>query len=114
MCNLCRMTPKNDLEVYIRRNLPRLYLPKAPAKPFVGALDAGMFLHSDGDGELHGILGQLVLIRPGAPARRDMMVPKAAPGRQPPAPRAKSTNNARAEAVATSPNFRAAWNEGRR
>lgn len=114
MCNLYHMTPKNDLEVYIRRHLSKLYLPEAPAKPFVGPFDTGMFLRSDGEDGLHGVLGQWGLIRPGAPARKDMMVPKAAPGKKPSAPRARSTNNARAETVATSPTFRAAWAEGRR
>jgi putative SOS response-associated peptidase YedK len=45
---------------------------------------------------------------------RGQIQPKAAPGKKPPAPRPRSTNNARTETVATSPTFRGAWNEGRR
>lgn len=114
MCNLYHMTPKNDLEVYIRRHLSKLYLPDDPARPFVGPFDTGMFLRSDGEDGMQGVVGQWGLIRPGAPARKDMMVPRVVPGKMPPAPRARTTNNARAETVATSPTFRAAWNEGRR
>lgn len=119
MCNLYHMTPKNDLEVYVRRHLARLWLPEyEPPKPFVGPFDTGLFLRSAGEEEgvlmLQGVLGQWGLIRPGAPARKDMIQPKAVPGRKPAAPRARTTNNARVETVATSPTFRAAWNEGRR
>lgn len=119
MCNLYHMTPKNDLEVYVRRHLARLWLPEwDPPKPFVGPFDTGLFLRSgqaaDGVPTFEGVFGQWGLIRPGAPARKDMMQPKAVPGRKPGAPRARTTNNARVETVATSPTFRAAWNEGRR
>jgi putative SOS response-associated peptidase YedK len=115
MCNLYHMAPKNDFEVYVRRHLGKLWLPEAlPEKPFVGPFDPGLFLRSDGEGGAVGEIGQWGLIRPGALARKDMMQPKAVPGKKPPAPRPRSTNNARAETVATSPTFRAAWNEGRR
>lgn len=122
MCNLYHMTPKNDLEVYVRRHLARLWLPEhEPAKPFVGPFDPGLFLRSasaetDAQGlqGLQGVIGQWGLIRPGAPACKDMMQPKAVPGRKPAAPRPRTTNNARVETVATSPTFRAAWQEGRR
>lgn len=119
MCNLYHMTPKNDLEVYVRRHLARLWLPEwDPPKPFVGPFDTGLFLRSgleaDGSPTLQGVFGQWGLIRPGAPARKDMMQPKVVPGRKPAAPRPRTTNNARMETVATSPTFRAAWNEGRR
>ncbi|MBB3192854.1 SOS response-associated peptidase family protein [Roseateles terrae] len=140
------MTPKNDLEVYVRRHLARLWLPEYdPPKPFVGPFDTGLFLRAatpgvrsqkadagrgerlDGQDEtpadsaqeatnaaLEGVFGQWGLIRPGSPARKDMMQPRGVPGRKPPAPRARTTNNARIETVTTTPTFRAAWNEGRR
>ncbi|SEL10910.1 Putative SOS response-associated peptidase YedK [Roseateles sp. YR242] len=116
MCNLYHMTPKNDLEVYVRRHLSKLWLPEQdPTRPFVGPFDTGLFLRAgQGDSELTGALGQWALIRPGASARKDMMQPKPVPGKKAPAPRPRTTNNARLETVATSPTFRAAWNEGRR
>lgn len=116
MCNLYHMTPKNDLEVYVRRHLARLWLPEyEPPKPFVGPFDTGLFLRTGReDVDLEGVFGQWGLIRPGAPARKDMMQPRVVPGRKPAAPRPRTTNNARIETVATSPTFRAAWNEGRR
>ena len=69
-----------------------------------------------GEGEGGGVVefGLWGLIRPGASTRKDMMQPKTVPGKKPPAPRPRSTNNCRTETVATSPTFRAAWNEGRR
>lgn len=116
MCNLYHMAPKDDFEIFVRRHLGKLWLPEAlPAKPFVGPFDDGLFLRSDGEGGAVGEIGQWALIRPGAPARRDMIPGKpAAPGKKPPAPRPRSTNNARIETVAALPTFKAAWNEGRR
>ncbi len=122
MCNLYHMTPKNDLEVYVRRHLARLWLPEwEPPKPFVGPFDTGLFLRANRGEEtqsrgvgLEGCYGQWGLIRPGSPGRKDMMQPRTTPGRKPAAPRPRTTNNARIETVATTPTFRAAWNEGRR
>jgi len=115
MCNLYHMTPKNDLEVYVRRHLARLWLPEyEPDKPFVGPFDTGLFLHAAPDAGLRGTYGQWSLIRPGATARKDLIQPKPVPGRKLPAPRARTTNNARVETVGSAPTFRAAWNEGRR
>ncbi|MFX1682625.1 SOS response-associated peptidase family protein [Mitsuaria sp. CC2] len=114
MCNLYRMSPKTDLEVYIRRHLAKVWLPDDLAKPFVGPFDPGLFLRVDVDGELVGEVGQWGLIRPGAPARKDMIQPKTIAGKKPSAARPRSTNNARSETVATTPTFRAAWAEGRR
>ncbi|WP_431104360.1 SOS response-associated peptidase [Roseateles noduli] len=86
-----------------------------PERPFVGPFDTGMFLRSDGDDGVVGEFGQWGLIRPGAPTRKDMIPGKpAASGKKPPAPKPRATSNARTETVATSPTFRAAWNEGRR
>jgi putative SOS response-associated peptidase YedK len=108
MCNLYHMTPKNDLEVYVRRHLG-IWLPEqAPDKPFVGPFDTGLFLRPAGGDAVQGVWGQWGLIRPGAPARTDLIQPKTVPGRKPPAPRPRTTNNARLETVATSPTFRAA------
>jgi len=114
MCNLYRMSPKTDVEVYIRRHLAKVWLPGDLAKPFVGPFDPGLFLRVDARGELVGEVGQWGLIRPGAPARKDMIQPKAIPGKKPAAARPRGTNNARSETVATSATFRSAWGEGRR
>lgn len=114
MCNLYHMAPKHDFEVYIRRHLAKVWLPEAPAKPFVGPFDEGLFLRPDGDGGLQGVNGQWGLIRPGAPGRIDYVQPKPVPGKKLPAPRPRSTNNARSETVATLPTFREAWKAGRR
>jgi len=117
MCNLYHMSPRDDFEIFVRRHLGRLWLPEAAPegiKPTVGPFDTGLFLRTDGEGGAVGEVGQWGLIRPGAPARKDMMQPKTVPGKKPPAARPRSTNNARSETVATSPTFRAAWNEGRR
>jgi putative SOS response-associated peptidase YedK len=117
MCNLYNMAPKDDFEIFVRRHLGRLWLPEAAPggiKPTVGPFDIGLFLRTDGEGGTVGEFGHWGLIRPGAAARKDMMQPKSVPGKKPPAPRPRSTNNCRTETVATSPTFRAAWNEGRR
>lgn len=114
MCNLYHISPKGQFETYLGQHAARWVIPEPPARPFVGPFDPGMYVRADGEGGLLGEIGQWGLIRPGAPARRDMMQPKAAPGKKLPAPRPRSTNNARSETVATSPTFRAAWNEGRR
>lgn len=105
---------KTDLEVYIRRHLAKVWFPDDPAKPLVGPFDPGLFLRADVGGELVGEVSHWGLIRPSAPAREDMIQPKAIPGQKPGAARPRSTNHARSETVARSPTFRAAWNEGRR
>ena len=114
MCNLYRMSPKNDVEVYIRRHLSKLHLPEALEKPFVGPFDQGLFLRPDRDGGMQGVNGQWGLIRPGSPERISYVQPKAKPGKKPPAPRPRSTNNARVETVDSLPTFRDAWRAGRR
>lgn len=115
MCNLYKLTPRNDLEVYIRRHATSLALPDAdPPKAFVGPFDTGLFLRPAGADGLEGVLGQWGMIRPGAPARKDMMVPKAVPGRKAAAPRPRQTNNCRTEGMEKAATFRASWSEGRR
>lgn len=94
MCNLYRLSPKYDLEVYVWRHLAKLWLPEAPEKPFVGPFDHGLFLRPAGDDELEGVVGQCALIRPGTLARKDLIQPKVVPGKKPAAPRLRSTNNA--------------------
>jgi putative SOS response-associated peptidase YedK len=108
------MSPKTDLEIYIRRHRATFWLPDDLAKPFVGPFDPGLFLRADVAGELLGEVGQWDLIRPSAPARKETIQPRAIAGKKPGAARPRSTNNARSETVATSPAFLAAWAEGRR
>lgn len=115
MCNLYHMSPKGAFEVYVRRHLGKVWLPEAPAKAIVGPFGEGQFLRADGEGGMVGSNGQWGLIRPGSPERISYVQPKpSAPGKKPPAPRPRSTNNARAETVDTLPTFRDAWKAGRR
>jgi len=100
MCNLYHMSPRDDFEIYVRRHLGKLWLPEAaPAgiKPTVGPFDTGLFLRSDGEGGAVGEFGQWGLIRPGALARKDMIQPKAIPGksRARPGPGARTTRDRR-------------------
>ncbi|WP_431288799.1 SOS response-associated peptidase family protein [Roseateles chitinivorans] len=109
------MTPKDDLVVFIRRHLGKLWLPEADApKPTVGPFDTGLFLIAADDGGLQGRLAQWGMIRPGQRERIEYKErPPAKPGGKPRRePMLK--NNARVETVATSPAFRDAWKGGRR
>lgn len=115
MCNLYHMTPKRDLEVYIRRHLAKLWLPDAePAKLTVGPFDTGLFLVAGHDGGLEGRFGQWGMIRPGQRERVEFKErPPSKPGGKPKRePMLK--NNARIETVTSSPAFRDAWKAGRR
>jgi putative SOS response-associated peptidase YedK len=114
MCNLYHMTPKNDLEVYIRRHLGKVSLPDEQAKATVGPFDSGLFMKSDGQGGLAGVIGQWGMIRPGQRERSEYKEkPPSKPGGKPRRePMLK--NNARRETVASSPAFRDAWRSGRR
>lgn len=114
MCNLYHMSPKGAFEVYVRRHLSKLWLPEAPAKAVVGPFGEGQFLRTDGDGGLLGVNGQWGLIRPGSPTRISYGAPKPSASGKTSAPRPLSTNNARAETIATLPTYRDAWKAGRR
>jgi putative SOS response-associated peptidase YedK len=114
MCNLYQMTPKNDLEVFVRRAVRGgLQLDDYDAGRPVGPFGAGAFLRADGDG-LRGQVGQWGLIRPGQPERIDYIKAKAVPGKKAPAPRPRSTNNARIEGIESKPTFAPAWRAGQR
>lgn len=114
MCNLYHMSPKNDLEVYIRRHLGKVWLPDDPAKLTVGPFDSGLFLKPDGEGGLTGAIGQWGMIRPGQKERIEYkeQPPSRTGGKPRRVPMLK--NNARRETVANSPAFRDAWRAGRR
>jgi putative SOS response-associated peptidase YedK len=114
MCNLFSPTPKNDVEVFIRRLVRHaVQLDDHDASKPVGPFGAGPFIRADGD-VWRGQVGQWGLIRPGQRERIDHIQPKAAPGRKPPAPRPRSTNNARIEGIDSKPTFAEAWRQGRR
>jgi putative SOS response-associated peptidase YedK len=113
MCNLYSLSPKNDLEVYVRRHVRRLTLGDYDASKTVGPFGAGVLLRADGDG-LAGQVGQWGLIRPGQATRIDLVQPKPIAGRKPAAPRPRSTNNARIEGIETKPTFADAWRQGSR
>lgn len=108
MCNLYHVTPKNDLEIYIRRHASSWSLPEYDMRT-VGPNQSGVFLRAGAD-ELIGEVGQWGLIRPGQPERIDYL-PSKIPGKR---GRPRSTNNARIEGIEKKATFKAAWSEGRR
>jgi putative SOS response-associated peptidase YedK len=122
MCNLYSATPKNDVEVFVRRLVRGGFrMDDYDASKPVGPFGTGAFIRAedaadtDGDGTgLRGQAGQWGLIRPGQHERIDMMQAKPRPGCKPPAPRPRSTNNARIEGIASKPTFADAWRSGRR
>jgi putative SOS response-associated peptidase YedK len=114
VCNLYSPTSKRDLEVFVRRMVRgTLRLDEYDASKPVGPLGAGAFIRPDGQ-DLRWQVGQWGLIRPGQPERIDYIQPKATPGRKPPAPRPRSTNNARIEGIEKKPTFADSWRKGRR
>lgn len=113
MCNLYQMTPKEDFERYARKLNKTLVSEDYDASRPVGPFGQGMFLTLDGN-QLRGTMGQWGMIRPGQSSRIDYIQPKAQPGKKPPAPRARSTNNARIEGIDGKPTFSRAWKLGQR
>lgn len=114
MCNLYQVTPKGDVERFIG-NLEgvSLFLDDYDQLRTTGPFGQGVFLRAS-EGNLRGQLGQWGMIRPGQPERIDYMHPKAMPGKKAPAPRPRSTNNARVEGIESKPTFSHAWKKGQR
>lgn len=106
------MTPKDDLAVYVRKNISNLEVPDYISTT-VGPFQSGLILRPGHDG-LMGQLGQWGMIRPGQPSRIDYIKPKPVPGKKTPAPRPRSTNNARIEGIEAKPTFSHAWKNGQR
>lgn len=100
MCNLYQATPKDDLEVFIRKHLNDLHLPDFDALRPVGPFGTGLFLQPNGQG-LRGTLAQWGMIRPKSPPPR-------------PGEKRYNTNNARLESIADKPTYRNAWKTGQR
>lgn len=113
MCNLYQMTPKNDLQTFIRQQVEDFDLPDFDATRPVGPFGTGLLLRLVSN-RMTGSLGQWGMIRPGQFGRIDYVQSKVTPGKRPPAPRPRSTNNARIEGIETKPTFAHAWNVGQR
>jgi putative SOS response-associated peptidase YedK len=114
MCNLYTVPSADEFEKYMRQldSVLDLDEPDWPTKP-VGPFGVGAFVRPHGAG-LKVVIGQWGLIRPGQPERIDHIQPKAVAGKKPPAPKARSTNNARIEGIDTKPTFAPAWRNGQR
>lgn len=116
MCNLYHVSPKTELETYLRRHAAEWVLPEY-SMTTVGPFGTGLFITATG-----AALGQWGMIRPGQAERidymesqRDRATNKArADGEPVKRGRPRSTNNARVEGVATKPTFKGAWLAGRR
>lgn len=113
MCNLYQMAPKGDVERYLSRLHLASDIEDHDSSRPVGPFGAGLFLREEG-GQMLGRVGQWGLIRPGQRTRIDVVMPKISGSRKPPAPKARSTNNARIEGIAQKPTFAPAWTQGRR
>jgi putative SOS response-associated peptidase YedK len=118
MCNLYDVSAKDDVIDYMRQMTLDLVFPDTEAwAGIVGPFNDGVFVRPRGD-ELIAQIGQWALIRPGQPERKDWIYPDAnkvlPPGKKPRARIARSTNNARLEDIEKKPQFRDAWNGGRR
>ncbi|MCU7374964.1 SOS response-associated peptidase [Paucibacter sp. O1-1] len=109
MCNLYNVSPKGEAERYIGK---QARLPDY-SMTTVGPFQPGLFVRPIA-GELVGFVGQWALIRPGAPARAELIAPKVAPGAKARKPQPKSTNNARLESVHRLPTFSPSWKAGQR
>jgi putative SOS response-associated peptidase YedK len=99
MCNLYRVSDKEDFEIFIRRYAED-WTSEAYDMTTVGPYQSGVFVRGTGDG-LRLVVGQWGGIAPGAKTRRSDS-------------RVILTNNARIESIATRPTYRAAWKAGHR
>ncbi|MEY4766512.1 MAG: hypothetical protein RI907_3185 [Pseudomonadota bacterium] len=116
MCNLYSMPPKNALGTYLAKLGVSGALPDYDDTKPVGPFGSGLFIRPDSHAAkgLTATLGQWGLIRPGQRQRVDLVAGRAQAGRKPPAPRPRSTNNARVEGISTKPTFATAWRSGQR
>jgi len=115
MCNLYKLSQKDNFEKYVRSMSRDLFLPDYQDRTWVLLGPCG-FLRQGWAG-LVGKTGQWGLIRKGQAGRTDYIQPKVVPGKKPRAPRARSTNNARIEAIngaERKTNAAAVWQAGRR
>lgn len=108
MCNLYHVSPKAELEIYLRRHADAWTVPEHELRT-VGPFQPGVFFRA-AEQCVVGQIGQWGLIRPGQPERIDYL-PSKVPGKR---GRPRSTNNARIEGIETKPTFKAAWQNGRR
>ncbi|NRF71413.1 SOS response-associated peptidase family protein [Aquincola sp. S2] len=99
MCNLYNMSPKGEVERYIGAMWREQMRLDNPVPPF----GTGLFARAAAGGGLELVAGQWGMIRPGSPARREMV------GKRP-----RMVNNSRAETVAKLATFRQAWAKGQR
>lgn len=103
MCNLYTATSSDDVRRYFEASVDSLVGVKIhnPVTPFA----IGYFLKPGPAGRLQAIPGQWGMIRPGSPTRREKVN-----GTN----RWRSTNNGRAETIASLATFRQAWRAGHR
>jgi putative SOS response-associated peptidase YedK len=112
MCNLYEVTSKTDFEEYMRNYDAAVALEEGWGG-IVGPFDDGVFMRMKGEGLITQV-GQWGLIRPNQASPVEMIEQKVKPGMKPKAPKPRSTNNARSEDIEKKPQFRDAWNGGRR
>lgn len=103
MCNLYRLAPKEDIELYFRALVWGGY-----AQRDIGPLGTGLFLRPVAGG-LEAVEGQWGLIPRDSATRAPMSKARGAEK-----PRRLSTNNARLEGISKSWTFAPSWKAGRR